>query len=287
MYPYIDIGPLHLGTFGLLLWLAAVAGGIVLHRNFLRNGVDADALSVVTVVTVAGVLGAKTWHELQDVPALIGAMKQIALPGWSHPLEVLVGFLRYFQSGVAWFGGLLAGTATLMWEGRKARPDGMSGWWASVRMLDLAAPAAAIGYGVGRIGCLTSGDGDYGKNTTLPWGVHMAKNALVPPNPPDALVQPTPIYEFLFAVVLAWVLWRLGRKVLPLGWLTGLYLLLSGVGRFLVEFVRINPKLYFGMSNAQTAALGSVLVGALVMVWARTQNVKVAAPVEVEAVAAS
>ena len=56
----------------------------------------------------------------------------------------------------------------------------------AVRMLDLAAPAAAIGYGVGRIGCLLAGDGDYGINTTLPWGVHMAKDALVPPIPPTA-----------------------------------------------------------------------------------------------------
>jgi phosphatidylglycerol:prolipoprotein diacylglycerol transferase len=88
-------------------------------------------------------------------------------------------------------------------------------------------------------------------------------------------VQPTPVYEFLYAMVIAWVLWRLGRKVLPLGWMTGLYLVLSGIGRFLVEFVRINPKLYFGMSNAQVAALGSVVVGAVVMVVAQRRDVKV------------
>ena len=67
MFPYIDIGPVHLGTFGLLLWLAAVAATVVLHRNFVRNGVDADALSVVAFVVIAGVIGAKTWHELQNV----------------------------------------------------------------------------------------------------------------------------------------------------------------------------------------------------------------------------
>jgi phosphatidylglycerol:prolipoprotein diacylglycerol transferase len=138
-------------------------------------------------------------------------------------------------------------------------------------MLDLAAPAAAIGYGVGRIGCLTSGDGDYGINTTLPWGVHMAKNALVPPNPPTALVQPTPIYELLFALALAWWLWKRGSKPVSLGFLTGEYLVLSGIGRFLVEFVRINPKLYFGhtMSNAQVAALGTILFGAAMMFLTR------------------
>jgi phosphatidylglycerol:prolipoprotein diacylglycerol transferase len=144
-----------------------------------------------------------------------------------------------------------------------------------MRMLDLAAPAAAISYGVGRIGCLLAGDGDYGINTTLPWGVHMAKNALVPPIPATALVQPTPIYELLFSLAVFWLLWRLGERARPVGWLTGLYLLLSGIGRFLVEFVRINPKLYFHqtMSNAQVAAVASAIAGVIVLAVAQKMRV--------------
>lgn len=141
-------------------------------------------------------------------------------------------------------------------------------------MLDLAAPAAAVGYGVGRIGCLLSGDGDYGVNTTLPWGVHMAANALVPPNPPNALVQPTPVYELLFSLALAWWLWRRAKTSPPVSVITGEYLALSGIGRFLVEFVRINPKLYWGMSNAQIAALGSVAAGLALIAVARAKNVQ-------------
>ncbi len=279
MFPYIDIGPVHLGTFGLLLWLAAVVATVVLHKNFVRNGVDADALSVVAFVVIAGVIGAKTWHELQNVADLRHALRTITAPGWNHPFDIVMEFLHWFQAGFAWYGGLLAGIAMLMWQGRIARFKGplegtMGQRVGAVRMLDLAAPAAAIGYGVGRIGCLTSGDGDYGINTTLPWGVHMAKNALVPPTPPDALVQPTPVYEFLFALVLGWWLWRRGKENLPIGALTGEYLVLSGIGRFLVEFVRINPRLYWGMSNAQVAAMGSVVVGALLMAAARVRNVQ-------------
>src|SRR5260370_29685087 len=168
--------------------------------------------------------------------------------GWKRPFDVVMDFLHWFQAGFAWFGGLLAGIAMLMWQGRQARPEGLTGWRASVRMLDLAAPAAAIGYGVGRIGCLTSGDGDYGINTTLPWGVHMAKNALVPPTPPDALVQPTPVYEFLFSLALAWLLWRLGSKARPIGWLTGASLVLGGVGRCLFVFVGIKTRTYGALS---------------------------------------
>jgi phosphatidylglycerol:prolipoprotein diacylglycerol transferase len=154
---------------------------------------------------------------------------------------------------------MLAGVAMLMYQGRVAKIG-------PVRMLDLAAPAAAVGYGIGRIGCLTSGDGDYGIPTKLPWGVHMRPDALVPTT---NLVQPTPVYELLFSLALAWLLWKLGAKTRPIGWLTGLYLVLSGLGRFLVEFVRINPRIYWGMSNAQVASLGSIIVGLIVMLVVR------------------
>jgi phosphatidylglycerol---prolipoprotein diacylglyceryl transferase len=286
MYPYLNIGPVHLGMFGLLLWLAAVAGTVVLHKNFNRNAIDADALNVVAVVVVAGVIGAKLWHELQNPHELALALRIIGHPGWHHPLDVVLEFLQWFRDGFAWFGGMLAGIAVLMLQGHSARFRG-PGWRSiddpgpvpgarvgAIRMLDLAAPAAAVGYGIGRIGCLLSGDGDYGVNTTLPWGVHMARNALVPPNPPTALVQPTPIYELLFSLAVFWILWQLGRRSRPVGWLTGAYLVLSGIGRFLVEFVRVNPKIYFHgtMSNAQVAAAASVLVGLAVVGAAQARH---------------
>ena len=286
MYPYLNLGPIHPGTFGLLLWLAAVAATVVLHRNFQRNAVDADALNVVAVVVIAGVIGAKIWHELQDIRGLEYALKAVVSPGIHHPWEMAVRFLSWFQAGFAWFGGMIAGIVFLMLQGRSARFKG-PGWVSpdapgdrpgprvgAIRMLDLAAPAAALGYGIGRIGCLLSGDGDYGVNTTLPWGVHMAKNALVPPNPPDALVQPTPVYELLFSLVVFWILWQLAKRSRPVGWLTGVYLVLSGIGRFLVEFVRINPKLYIHhtMSNAQVAAASSALVGLVVIAMSSSRG---------------
>ena len=288
MYPYIDIGAIHLGTFGLMLWLAAVAGTFVLHWNFQRNGVDGDALSIVALVVIAGVLGAKVWHELQNVDDLVAAMRVVVQPGWGHPVDVLVRFLHWFQAGFAWFGGMLAGIAMLMWQGMVTRFKGpvegtLGQRVGAVRMLDLAAPAAAVGYGVGRIGCLSSGDGDYGRNTTsLFWGVHMRHDALVPPHPADALVLATPLWEFAFALLLGWVIWRLGRRAWPVGWLTGFYLLMSGMARFVVEFWRINPRLYWGMSNAQVAAIGSIVAGAVVMAAAWSKKVQWAPELAVE-----
>jgi phosphatidylglycerol:prolipoprotein diacylglycerol transferase len=132
-------------------------------------------------------------------------------------------------------------------------------------MLDLAAPAAAVGYGVGRIGCLISGDGDYGIPTSLPWGVSFPHGLV----PTVQRVQPTPIYEFIAALLIAWYLWHRGKVDRPVGMITGEYLVWTGLARFLVEFVRINPRIYFGMSNAQVASIGSMVAGVVLIGWAR------------------
>jgi phosphatidylglycerol:prolipoprotein diacylglycerol transferase len=81
----------------------------------------------------------------------------------------------------------------------------------------------------------------------------------------------------LVALLIAAYLWRRGAKsrdgaTLPLGQITGEYLLLSGVARFLVEFIRINPRIYWGMTNAQVASLGSIAAGILLIVWARRHS---------------
>ena len=149
-------------------------------------------------------------------------------------------------------------------------------------MLDLAAPAVSVGYGVGRIGCLVSGDGDYGIPTTLPWGMSFPHGLV----PTTQRVHPTPIYELLVALLIAGYLWRRGAqsgdgRTPPVGQITGEYLVLSGVARFLVEFIRINPRIYWGMSNAQVAALGSVVVGLVVMVVAGRRPAAVQPVVEV------
>jgi phosphatidylglycerol---prolipoprotein diacylglyceryl transferase len=211
---------------------------------------------------VGGVVGAKLWHVLEDPTLLM-----------HQPLFVL-----FDRAGFAWFGGLLAGIAVLVWSGRQARIGGLG-------MLDLAAPAVSVGYGVGRIGCLVSGDGDYGIPTSLPWGMSFPRGLV----PTAQRVHPTPIYELLVALLIAGYLWRRGARsgdgsTLPLGQITGEYLVLSGVARFLVEFIRINPRIYWGMSNAQVASLGSIAAGILLIVWARrystTANAAEVMPVE-------
>ena len=246
MYPFLHVGRFSIGTFGIMLWLAAVAGCWILHRNFRRWGIDADAISIVAVATVAGVVGSKLWHVLETPHALM-----------QHPADLL-----FDRAGFAWYGGLIAGILTLLWQARVYKLR-------SLQMLDLASPAAAIGYGVGRLGCLVSGDGDYGIPTKLPWGMSFPHGLV----PTYQRVHPTPIYELLGALVITWILWRLGRpeRPKPAGEITGEYLILTGIARFLVEFIRINPRILWGMTNAQLASLGAIVFGIGLIVFARSR----------------
>ena len=136
-------------------------------------------------------------------------------------------------------------------------------------LLDAASPAGALGYGIGRIGCLISGDGDYGIPTSLPWGMSFP-NGIVPTT---ERVHPTPIYEFLVALVIFWILWRLGERALKLNAPNGIvfaaYLVLTGIARFLVEFIRINPRSFYGLTNAQAASVVSIVAGVMLFVFVR------------------
>jgi phosphatidylglycerol:prolipoprotein diacylglycerol transferase len=245
MLPYIHLGSFNLPTFGLMLWLAAVTAGFIMDRNFRRWKIDADAVGMVAVTVVAGIVGAKLWHVL-DTPS------EFRLQGWR---------VLWDTAGFAWFGGLVFGISALVLQGWRAKIG-------PIRTLDLAAPAAAIGYGIGRIGCFLSGDGCYGVATSLPWGMSFPKGI----EPTFVPVHPTPLYELGAGLLIGLWLWARGGKPHATGRILGEYLVLSGLARFLVEFIRRNPKVLWGLSNAQLASAGSVLAGIAIVIWAATRR---------------
>src|ERR1019366_2396328 len=122
------------------------------------------------------------------------------------------------------------------------------------------ATALALGYGIGRIGCQVSGDGDYGIRSSLPWAMGYPHGTI--PTSPGVKVQPTPIYETVIMCLLAYVLWHLRDRVRP-GVVFALYLLLSGLERFLVEFIRRNSEVLAGLTSPQLESLALLLVGSV------------------------
>ena len=272
LLPYIHIGPLEIPTFGLLMVVAFATAYYALEGEIKRRKIQLDPYTVVAVVAFAGILGAKIWH-IVDTPAdRLNA----------DTFKSFGALLSWFRGGFAWFGGFVAGIAALLII---ARRNGVN----MLTMLDISSFAAAVGYAVGRIGCLISGDGDYGRPTNLPWGMAFP-DGLVPTTgpsgtcaiygwPQNCAVHPTPIYEFIACVLIGWYVWRRGSRAIqhPLGpgVITGEFLVLFGIERFLVEFVRINPHVLWGMSNAQLAALLTIVAGIILLIVARRRFRKV------------
>jgi prolipoprotein diacylglyceryl transferase len=248
MIPYLHIGPVTLPTFGLMVALALITAAYILQADFDRRGFKADAFTMITIAGLAGIFGAKLYHLL-ETPA-----EFFANPG---PLF----FSRY---GFAWFGGFLGGFGAML----------LMGWRAKLPMLeflDACSPAASFGYAIGRIGCFLSGDGDYGRPTNLPWGMSFPNGVV----PTTDRVHPAPLYELIIWCAIGAFLWHMGSKALKgpkaKGEIFCNYLILTGVARFLVEIIRINPRSFLGMSNAQAASVISVLAGAVLLWRLKTQ----------------
>ncbi|WP_282007021.1 prolipoprotein diacylglyceryl transferase [Propioniciclava sinopodophylli] len=222
-------------SYGASKALAALVGAYLLGKAFQRLGYEKEqAHSLVLWATVWGFVGAKVYFVLANLDRLT----------W-HTLG---------SSGFVWYGGLIGGTlAVVVMTRRHQLPLGT--------VAGAMAMPLSVAYGIGRIGCFLAGDGTYGKPTTLPWAMAFPNGAV----PTDIPVHPAQLYEALGAFVIAGLLWTIGQRWQ--GWpVFGAYLVLSGLARLLVEFVRVNPPFVLGLTEAQVLGIASVGVG-MTLAW--------------------
>ena len=272
MIPFLHLGPLSIPTYGLMVSIGLLVAAYILQADFNRHralfakkGYLKDEKSqgdegflVIGMAGIAGLIGSRIYSVLESPREFIANPSML--------------FSRF---GFTWFGGFLAGVIALVFLARHFQIP-------VLEFIDLCSAPAALGYALGRMGCLLSGDGDYGIPTTLPWGMSFP-NGIVPTLgvcaerglPLDCRVHPTPIYEFLAWVIIAAFLWRMGKKAArgagSHGEIFGVYLILTGVARFLVEFIRLNPKVLYGMTNAQVVSILSICFGAILLWRARSE----------------
>ncbi len=262
MHPKIlDVGPITIHTYGLLLAVAFIAGIWLTSRNARRQGVDPDAIwNLGLIVIFSALVGAKLLLFLSDYTYYS-----------QNPREIFA--LSTLRSSGVYYGGLLLALAASAWY---LRARHLPPW----TVADLAAPGIALGQAIGRLGCLSAGC-CFGKPTQLPWGItftdrYSYDNVGVPLNTP---LHPTQLYEAAGSLALSlFLLWRLSRKHVT-GQIILEYLVLYALLRFVVEFFRDDERgfvLRGLLSTSQLIAVLTVLVSAGVLYYLRNRRQEVA-----------
>lgn len=229
------LGDIPVGSFWVMAFLGFLVAFLVVRSEVLRRGLPAVLAYDITLAAYVG-----GW---------IGARLFMIPTGWDLFVDDPVGFLLS-SSGWVWYGGAIGGAIGVILLGaRRGVP--------TLVLSDICAPALAVGFAVGRIGCQLSGDGDYGVPTDLPWGMSYPDGVV----PTQDRVHPTPIYETAGSLAVFWYLWRRRLSAPPVGDLFGRYLVLSSSLRFVVEFVRRNPAWLVGLTTAQWTSVGLIGLG--------------------------
>jgi phosphatidylglycerol---prolipoprotein diacylglyceryl transferase len=242
--PEIHVFGLTLQSFGLMMGLGFVVAGICATRHIQELGKPNDwGYEMIFAALVGGLIGARLWWIGEN---------------WSDAKDDLLGSL-FSGTGLVWYGGAFGGAAAVLaWAAWRR--------WFTLSMLDVAAVPLAAGYAIGRIGCQLSGDGDYGIPWDGPWAMAYPHGTV----PTTATVHPTPVYETLAMILVAWWLWRHRHAWRP-GTVFAAYLVLAGLERFLVEFVRRNDEVVLGLTQPQLISIAMMIGGAAWLLWLRRE----------------
>ena len=241
MYPVLfRIGSFEITSFGVLVAAGALLGIWIFQRELARRSLPESGVDAAIAGVLGGLLGAKVLWSIEHL-------------GDGPLTELLLS-----RGGMSWFGGFFGGVLTGLWMLRRRRVPLMAG-------LAAASPALALGHGIGRIGCFLVGD-DYGRPTDLPWGVAFPQG--LPPT--DIPVHPTQLYEFALLLPVTWLLIRWGRAGVADRLVFGRYLVLVGVIRFAIEFVRVNEQVAGPFTLAQLISAGVTLAGIYLLTNRRT-----------------
>jgi len=242
-------------SYGLMMALGFIAADVVITADCRRRGIDTDyATAVVLWGAVGGIAGARLYDVLDNWPIYM-----------ADPIAII-----WSGSGFVWFGGFIGGVAATYFVARRYKVSFPA-------TADMCGPALAIGQALGRIGCHVSGDGDWGLPSKLPWAVAYphaivgwnaqtvlrldSHDNLVSGFFPGVRVHPAPIYEAILYTGVFIVLWSIRRRSGTGGRLFYLYLVLLGACRFMAEFVRINPRVLWDLSEAQLISAAMVVIG--------------------------
>ena len=257
----IQLGPVEITGYGIMMMAGFLVGGWLIALELERRELNREyASDILIAALIGGVVGAKLWYVVltQDPGNLFN------------------------RGGLVWYGGFLGGTAAVLFNGWRL---GVPPRWTT----QIMAPALAAAYALGRVGCFLVGD-DYGGPTNLPWAIAFpqgkppstaanlsAFGVTVPPgtDPSTVLaVHPTQLYETGLMFLAFMVLWRLRLKAWGTGAVFGVYLMMAGTERFLIEILRAKDDRFLaGFTVAQLTSVAIVLVGSVMFARLRGAGV--------------
>jgi len=233
--------------------------------------------NIVGIAAIGGILGAKIFHNLENIDELM-----------ADPIGSLISF-----SGLTFYGGLIVAAIGILLYVRQYK---ISAW----HMCDSAAAGLMLAYGMGRLGCHLSGDGDWGIDNLMPkpewlsafpdwvWAYSYPNNVLnegIPiagcvgahcnqlPNP----VFPTPLYESIICIGLFGLLWGIRKNFTIPGTFFMFYLFLNGIERFLIEKIRVNTTysiFEYKITQAELISAAFVICSIVGMIWLLSNNKK-------------
>lgn len=267
MYPILfEYGSLRIGSYGVTLAIAFLSAFLLINWQFKKNNCDVElAWDLHFLAIFGGMFGSRLMFIIENFSEFLADPRAMIFS--TTGFSVLGGYVLAFILCVV----------RLRYAGEPF-----------FKIADLYVPGMAIGYAIGRLGCIIAGDGCYGLPCELPWAMSFpqglvptlsAKNPMLAATfaklfpgreiPVDITVHPTPLYESVSAIVLLGILlyykgWRMGT-----GSRFAFFLIWFGISRFFVEFIRLNPFDYFGLSSSQLLSLVFIAGGILMMITAR------------------
>jgi phosphatidylglycerol:prolipoprotein diacylglycerol transferase len=253
-----QIGPLYIRFYGIILMVGALAGAWLAAQEAKHRDQDTEIVwDGLIWVLIGGIIGARIWHILTPPPSMV---EQGITTAWylTHPLDALA----IWRGGLGIPGAVIGGVLALYLYTRKNKLDFLM--W-----VDIAAPGLALGQAIGRWGNFVNQE-LYGKPTNLPWAIHIDPQYRLPGYENQATYHPLFLYESLWNLtnmfLLIWISRRYANRLKP-GDVFLIYLLVYPVGRFFLEFIRLDPSMVGGLNANQTLMLIVFLIAAGLLFW--------------------
>ena len=258
----IHIGALFIHFYGLLIMLGVLAAAYLSYRRAKKRGMDAERIwDLVTWALIGGVIGARLWHIMTPPPSMVeqGITFYYYL---THPLDALA----IWRGGLGIPGAVVGGALAVFLYTRKNKQS-FAAW------IDVIAPGLIMAQAIGRWGNFVNQE-LYGAPTSLPWGILIDEAHRLPEFMQYRLYHPLFFYEFLWNLIIMGVLLWLDKKLA--GWLkTGdlfiCYLIGYPVGRFFLEFLRLDSSQVGGLNINQTI-MGVIAVLSVIFLFLRHRS---------------